>query len=283
MKPHRIINMSDLLIIGNGFDRNLGLKTDYSDFIKSPQFLSLINQKNELCIYLESKHELQKWIDIENEFKTYSSNVFLDNNRDEFKKDYLELCDALCQYINSIDYDGIDRNSDAFIRMADILEKYELIVILDFNYTESIKNIIDVVGANTESIRHIRVHGSAKEKNIIFGVEDDAKINPKDVFLLKSYHDNYCIKVKESLELASSVFIYGHSLGETDHSYFGDFFKRQVKDSTAKKISITYYGDRGKDDIFEQLSDLTMSRIGNLKELNQLEFIPLYRCNNESK
>lgn len=31
---------SILIIIGNGFDLDMGLKTSYSDFIKSPYFLS---------------------------------------------------------------------------------------------------------------------------------------------------------------------------------------------------------------------------------------------------
>lgn len=158
-----------------------------------------------------SKNELEKWIDIENELKIYSIQIFKDNNRDKFKKDYQDLCNALCHYINGIDYNEMSRDSDAYERISGVLNSYESVEVLDFNYTESIDNIIYVMGVDTKKIKHIRVHGSAKEKNIIFGVEDGARINPNDSFLQKSYNDNYCVLVKDSLKSANDILVYGHS------------------------------------------------------------------------
>lgn len=71
-----------LLIIGNGFDINLGLKTRYSDFMKY-----IISEKGELYNTKLFEHLLQKfnnsankeelrWIDLENELKIFSkSNI----------------------------------------------------------------------------------------------------------------------------------------------------------------------------------------------------------------
>ena len=41
-----------IIIIGNGFDLSLGLKTSYKDFIESDSFTLLLNKENSLTIYL---------------------------------------------------------------------------------------------------------------------------------------------------------------------------------------------------------------------------------------
>ncbi|ALU75278.1 hypothetical protein F7642_10905 [Tenacibaculum finnmarkense genomovar ulcerans] len=58
-----------VIIIGNGFDLSIGLKTSYSDFIKSIEFQELLKNENLLAKHLNGIHTLQNWIDIENELK----------------------------------------------------------------------------------------------------------------------------------------------------------------------------------------------------------------------
>ena len=60
---------SHIAIIGNGFDLNLGLKTSYTNFVNGNEFKSLLNTDNFLADYLSNKHDLQNWIDVENELK----------------------------------------------------------------------------------------------------------------------------------------------------------------------------------------------------------------------
>ena len=81
MSWHNLIGV--VAIIGNGFDLNLGLKTSYSDFVNSKDFKSLLNKGNYLVDYLDGKHNLQKWIDVENELKLYSAsqNILTDCKR----------------------------------------------------------------------------------------------------------------------------------------------------------------------------------------------------------
>jgi len=57
-----------VVIIGNGFDLNLGRKTSYKDFIQSDQFKELIQSKNSLCIDLNNQLQERNWVDIEMEF-----------------------------------------------------------------------------------------------------------------------------------------------------------------------------------------------------------------------
>lgn len=61
--------ITHIVIIGNGFDLNLGLKSGYQDYIKSAYFESLISKRNYLAMYLKKQNNLQRWIDIENELK----------------------------------------------------------------------------------------------------------------------------------------------------------------------------------------------------------------------
>lgn len=66
------------IVIGNGFDINLGLPTSYADFVKSTHFDDMVKRGNELAKHLKSKFELQNWIDIENELKSYSLKKVMD-------------------------------------------------------------------------------------------------------------------------------------------------------------------------------------------------------------
>lgn len=58
-----------LLIIGNGFDLDLGRNTRYSDFAKSEFWPKNLN--SQLYKYLDSKAHIEKWFDLEGELATY--------------------------------------------------------------------------------------------------------------------------------------------------------------------------------------------------------------------
>ena len=67
------MNNDVLLILGNGFDLNLGLKTSYADFIKDTFDINK-ECEDDLCNYMVEvfKEGDKNWIDIENELKEYS-------------------------------------------------------------------------------------------------------------------------------------------------------------------------------------------------------------------
>ena len=177
------------IIIGNGFDINLGLPTSYTHFIQSPQFADLIGRGNRLAEYLKKKHELQNWVDIENELKRYSIEE-ADNN---YKDDFSSLCFQLINYINNIDYNLINTSSIGYGLIESFSENPNKFVVLDFNYTQSIKHIFQRKFILSEEVNKqiIKVHGEASNNNIIFGVEDDAPIKPEHVFLRKAFPRYY--------------------------------------------------------------------------------------------
>lgn len=260
-----------VLITGNGFDLNLGLKTGYCDFISSDFFCKLLAENNQLCLYLKNQHDLNNWIDIENELKNYSNEVYTNSNRNLFKQEYQSLRKSLCDYLNSIDMSYIDKTSQAYRFLT---EKFERLLIFNFNYTLSLEYI-----THQKNLKHkvFKVHGTAKNNQIVFGVEDNARINKNDVFLKKSTCIwNEICDVNQILSNANNIIFLGYSLGETDHHYFDDFFGNACHShSVRKNIAISYYKEEGMYDIFKQLDSLTINRIQYLRTHQNFEMIDL--------
>lgn len=255
-----------VIIIGNGFDLNLGLKTSYKDFISSEYFEALIKEKNQFCIYLRKKQNFNNWIDIENELKEYSSNVFTDSNRTIFRYEYQQLCNSLCDYLNNLDITSIDKTSKAY---NFITRGFNNLLIVDFNYTQSIEYILDL---NNLKCDVIKVHGIAKKNKIVFGVEDRASINKGDVFLKKStclWND--VVNIDGILADAGTIIFLGYSLGETDHHYFSDFFAGLTfkhYPEVLKTIMISFFQEDGYYDILKQVDNLTRNQIHQMRSLH---------------
>lgn len=82
-----------LLILGNGFDLSLGLKTSYVNFIESNLFQKRvaihhypnaridIHDKN-IHNYLSNQKKLKNWIDVEMELKEYASQQRVEYHND---------------------------------------------------------------------------------------------------------------------------------------------------------------------------------------------------------
>ena len=157
---------SNILVIGNGFDLNLQLKTSYSDFIASQDFNNLLTNQNSLAKSLSEKHNLQNWIDIENELKNYSKFPAAIGS---FEEDYYALCQALINYLNAIDYSTIEVASRAY-ELVKSISKTDFLI-LDFNYTRTGQIILQKEGISKAEIemRLLKMHGSLESgKNNIW-------------------------------------------------------------------------------------------------------------------
>ena len=110
---------------------------------------------------------------------------------------------------------------------------------MSFNYTSFIEKVIIKINYNSTDFIIKQIHGSLKD-NIVFGVQDSMELQREHVFLYKSY--NKCQDVRELpqiLDNADKIIFFGYSLGETDHSYFDDFFiAKQLR--VAKKRNLFF-------------------------------------------
>lgn len=99
--------------------------------------------------------------------------------------------------------------------------------VLSFNYTPKISNDILI---------YRNIHGSLKDKNIIFGIDASDNENGQgfDPYLVKFTKTSRILKltnnsisnIKEdwNSQYVDQITIYGHSLGEADYSYFQSIF-----------------------------------------------------------
>jgi Bacteriophage abortive infection AbiH len=267
---------SKLFVIGNGFDLSLGLRTSYGDFLKSDEFLQKINLT--LFQYLKNVSETSRWIDIEFQLSVYSSKYLptkLGNGGGDFLSEYKVLKESLMEYILSIDMQ-IDEESCAY-KMVKNHYKPEESKVVSFNYTNSFDVILDRIVTNSINISASEtrfVHGEAKKGNIIFGVDDSAAIQDSDSFLYKSTSEHYNGReIVKFLQDSDEIYIFGHSLGESDHMYFKQFLARCWTGGLINKKIVFYpYGEQGHIDLHKQLHILTQHNVSNLKNLVDISF-----------
>ena len=103
-----------LVIIGNGFDLNLGFKTAYTDFVRSEFFQNLVKSGNQLSSHLFARHNLKNWIDIEEELIQYSKISLQPVTLESIEKEYIDLCKSLISYLKSIQILNIDKTSHSY-------------------------------------------------------------------------------------------------------------------------------------------------------------------------
>lgn len=257
-----------ILIIGNGFDLNLGLKTSYKDFIQSDNFKTLVENKNSMAEYFNEKNELNNWVDIEKEITKYSIKV-----KDEdlnIKKDFVEIKSALTNYLEKAQKEEINKDSKAFKILEEEINSID--IIFNFNYTDSIFRIAEILKQDIEK-KHWHIHGSIKEQDIIFGVEDNARIHNEHIFLKKAYNKNYGkYSIKKMFNKENEIIIFGYSLGITDSSYFKNYIWERAIDVIQTQFKFYYYGDLGWDEMMKIIDKYTANRLTEFRANN---FFPI--------
>ena len=140
------------------------------------------------------------------------------------------------------------------------------------DYIENIKK--EKINKFIKFIKIYYPHGSISNKYIILGVEDDANISKEHIFLKKTCDPNFSKFPINIFDDCKKLIVFGHSLGQTDHTYFKNFFMKQCKpDSVSKNIFISHYGESGYYEIMKQLDSLTDNNIGKLRSFNNLKLI----------
>ena len=273
--------MEKVLIIGNGFDLDLGLKTSYYDFMQSPFFKNL-DKSSDLMKHILFKESISKWIDLETEIKNIISskkgffsrgdnakNPPFDNVFKANKDSYFQLTDALMDYLKSLDYKNLNKESIAYILLKSVIEN-DYFEIFSFNYTD-LNDINSSLNINNCTYNH--VHGSIENSDIILGFEDEVDVIDEYCFMIKSHSPYYrSSNIRQSLYKAEEIVFFGHSLGITDYHYFSDFFSEQSgNNGTPKKkktIRIFTYDENSRQNILVQLRNMNKWKTNQLYDLN---------------
>lgn len=280
MKNHKII-----LVVGNGFDIDLGLDTRYKNFLESKYFTDFIEGHamdrfghvvDDLNIfdylYLRGRDK-ENWIDIEQELAKLATSMYPYNNnirRKASKKeeDTFELLHKqLCLYLKSIDYSKIKESTS--LRLLRILCKCVNVEIISYNYTDMYKLKSHLQYSLRIPVDH--VHGKIEDESIILGFEDNIEIDNSYTFMIKSFSPHYkSHNVRQKLLDANEVIFFGHSLGSTDYHYFQDLFRRQSDPDLADKkqvIRIFTYDENSRRNILIRLREMNRKKTDYIFDL----------------
>ena len=262
-----------VLIIGNGFDLDLGMHTSYKHYAESKLWPFKDLSQGNLGKYLNSRKFADNWFDLENEFANYAKTVSSDNlSNDQLirfdNEDFKILVSKLKFYLQS-EQENIKKNVQECTAKNILSEfsKKQNYFIHSFNYT-SIYYIAQELGIRLDKGRIEYIHGTLEHNDIILGTGENKNLPDEYDWLYKTFNKNYSSNnLADSLANADEICIFGHSLGENDINYFKPFFQRisQHPDltyhnqMTDRRLKLTIYtkNEESEIDLKRKISKLT--------------------------
>ena len=215
-----------LLIIGNGFDLDLGLKTSYQDFAKSRYWPQNISNSS-LGKYI-ARAKVNHWFDLEEILAKYGETYegLTKKEVEDNKASFYQLLNGLYRYLSNIeaqiaDIWSIKRHSIA----ADLLRAFCSHTVpqslYSFNYTslEKIGKALEI----EQDITYKHVHGSIG-KHMILGVGESYRFTSNDFLYKLNQRGQESSGISEALAKSDIIVFFGHSLSKNDHFYFKSFF-----------------------------------------------------------
>jgi len=229
-----------LLVIGNGFDIDLGLHTKYGDFVQSTHFEKIREFSQipySLASFMVDKiREDANWFDIEETIAEYvkykiKSDKICNNGLDVDRR-FLELLEQkfyeyVCEKVVDVDIQSWHTPiKDSFAKK--IIEKHNKSKFFDRIYSFNCFDYQYLFFGGFENLFNVNyVHGSTD--SFLFGISRKDCLDERFSFLVKANHPQYPIEVianlLHDLEVADEIVIFGHSLNRIDMCYFKSFFE----------------------------------------------------------
>ena len=276
-----------LLIIGNGFDLDLGRNTKYSDFAKSNYWPK--NLKSQLCSYLNQKSQIEKWFDLEGELANYVQKaakiipVFrtcIPVTAIEDAQDFRIIVASMISYLQSVQSKNVNPDTLAAKVFSLACKNSSFSKIYSFNYTDLNRVARQLQLPEMSNIEY--VHGCVADNSAILGINDQVDtIDGAYDFMRKSFNPHYSSHpVGFDLRDADEVVFFGHSLGDNDYHYFQSFFKHQCEEnlevSEQRMITIFTYDEASRMEIMHTLHKMNNGRTSMLFQNNKLNIFCTY-------
>lgn len=263
-----IKDLSGLLVIGNGFDRDLKRTITFSDFYKSNYWPREEQLKCPLSSYLDSAHKEEQWFDLEEALSNYvDPNNSLDRDPKKDMVFYNHLVEGLSKYASSKTIETLTTIQEkrgrqvkemplAYLVLESILLSPFYKNIYSFNYTE-LDSLADLIFTNNRidkgqqtkiafSSKLEYTHGSLATKDIILGAKNESTYPGLE--LIRKTNKLKGTTIVDRLSKANQVVFFGHSLSSVDRCYFDKFFEGIADGSnqTCRKIIIITFNDESK-------------------------------------
>lgn len=267
----------NVLVIGNGFDLDLGRKTRYSDFANSTFWPIKVKEeiKSNLFKYLydyTEKHRTNlgkiNWIDIEQALADYLDTVLKSSELSEIKKmavwdkaDFELLKSRFADYLyNQRNESHLNPYTQVSVKVIRAIADNEYFdSIYNFNYTD-----LETVAKfyTKKDIKCNHIHGNLEDRNIILGINERPNIPKEYRFLFKSRDPGYRSNnlINDLIDAEECVF-FGMSFGAIDNIYFVEFLKSIANDVSTnikkkKHVTIFTYDENSRLSIMDNLYDM---------------------------
>ncbi len=275
----KAVSPYDLLAVKN----NVGLK-EAKRYLRSAQDYQI---KGDFFRSILEIQDIKNWVDVENEYyKTLVDNLHQSNksrNIDELKelnKNFESIKKLLCEHLVNEQNRNIKLNEKVFENIIKTPEKegfsmssdsdsrFEKILLLNFNYTNTLeKYYLDKLKTTLDkkfvSVEIIHIHGDITRFDLnpmIFGYGDELDKHSKDIvdfndseFLknIKSINYQFSSNYKSVLQFLSlskfQAVIMGHSCGNSDRTLLNTIFEHE----NCSSIKPYYHAWEGGDNYFD--------------------------------
>jgi len=235
----------NILVIGNGFDMDLGLKTSYGDFWRSKEFCKNLQPftriHNTLAEYMSEKAKMDPlWFNIEEAMIDYVKlkEQNHDFNQIDADKIFLDaLKNTFWDFVSS-KYLNADNRKCLSKEIIKIQKQFDKIY--SFNCFETYYSDFASMG-NIGSLNNVLcVHNFGI--NFILGIAEGDNIDERYSFL-KKVNQNYPFDIveqlKKDLAKADNIVIFGHSLNRIDMGYFEEMIRNLNERKTKRIVFVT--------------------------------------------
>lgn len=230
--------MKTVIVIGNGFDIDLGWKTSYKDFFKSKlkKWNCFKTSEDNLMNYVLNKAG-ENWFDLERTIYDYcimkSKVDLVPNVVQEDINCYYDIKKELCRYISDCSKEPVRKESYAYHLLKDYIKEINrkglpedmTPILFSFNYTP-LNKVAKEIEPN-KSFHYFPIHGTIENNSCIFGFLDDSNIKGDYRDMQKAMDDNYIPPslLNPSLLNARRIIFFGVSMGFIDAIYFKNILK----------------------------------------------------------
>jgi len=234
------MNTDTVIVIGNGFDLDLGWDTSYKSFYEKHNGWKEFRSIGDNLFQYVTEKVPGNWFDFERTLHEYAlhraEKPYLKYKIKKIERDiqdYNTFKSQLAIFISEASRGPVKEKSHAY-RLLDAYARgknnstsdhFFPMRLFSYNYTPLLTIIHQI--CQDKRIGYIPVHGTVERNNIIFGFHDDPNIPKEYRSLQKSMDENYKSSdiVTESLQ-AKTIIFFGLSLGYIDGVYFKNLFEQ---------------------------------------------------------
>lgn len=284
--------MNTVIVIGNGFDIDLGWQTSCKDFYEANRGWEMHKTIADDLFQYVIQHTPKNWFDFEHTLYDYvirrtKVKILKDAYEELIQRDirdYDVLKKLLCRFLSKCSPESVRPDSYAYQLLKAYLEKCKhlqsssdmSIKWFSFNYTP-LEKVASSIAPHIE-FNYVPIHGTINDNNIIFGIHDDENIPPEYRDLQKSMDDKYeSHGILSALIEAKQIIFFGLSMGYIDAVYFKALFNQLADIGSSqpmynKNIVFITKDRNAKKDIKKNLFDMGL-KPQVLFNVNNVDFI----------